>query len=130
MYQFDFTDQSPALTVLDWTSKKYQQLTRKSFEAMRLLFSVPPNTPALNPTRLTLAPSDPFWQATLPADRYGYIFVYAGGNLVTVREIRKPQEVLRINSGFKHETWQVRVVSRVKISTIQIGTTVKGMANV
>lgn len=130
VYQYDFSDVAPSLCVLDWTSKKFQQLTKKSFEAMRILFTVPPNTPTLNPIRLTNALTDPIWEAPLPSDRYGYIFVYAAGNLVTVREIRKDQEVLRIESGFKHETWQFRVVSRIKISTIQVGTTVKGMANV
>lgn len=130
VYQLDFTDLSPTLSVLDWTSKEYQQRTKKSFEAMRILFEVPPGTPAQNPTRLTNATNDPIWTSGLPPDRYGFILVYAAGQLVTAREIRTDQEVLRILSGFKHETWQWRIISRVKISTIQIGTTVKGMANV
>lgn len=128
--QIDFTDPAPTLSVLDWTSKLFQQKTKKNFAAMRIAFSVPPNTPALNPDRKEDDTDDPSWLAPLPTDRYGYIYVFAGEDLVTVREIRVPQEVLRIASGFKHETWQIRVVSRVKISGIQIGTSVKGMANV
>lgn len=130
VYQYDFTDPAPTLSVLDWTSKLLQQKTKKNFAAMRIAFSVPPSTPAQNATRKVDAFADPSWSAPLPNDRYGYVYVYAGGVLVTVREIRVPQEILRIVSGFKHETWQFRIVSRVKISGIQIGTSVKGMGNV
>lgn len=130
VYQYDFTDQAPVLNVVDWTSKLYQQRTKKNFEAMRIKFELPANVPALNSTRLENALTDPIWTSPLPADRYGFILVYASGQLVTAREIRVNQEVLRIMSGSKHETWQFRVISRIKIATIQIGTTVKGMANV
>lgn len=130
VYQIDFTDQSPALSILTWTSKLLQQKTKKNFEAMRIAFTVPPGTAAQNPTRAELDTADPFWVAPLPADRYGFILVYADNQLVTAREIRTPQEVLRILSGFKHETWQFVIVSRVHISGVQIGSSVKGMANV
>ena len=130
MFYYDFSDQAPAKTVLDWTSKLFQQRAKKNFEAMRISFTVPPNTPALNATRLEADTNDPVWLQPLPNDRYGYILVYAGGKLVTAREIRKTQEVLRIVSGFKYETWQWRVVTRLVIATIQVGTSVKGMANV
>jgi hypothetical protein len=130
VYQIDFTDQAPALSVMSWTSKLLQQKTKKNFEAMRIAFTVPPNTPTLNPVRATNATDDPFWTSPLPDDRYGFILVYADKQLITAREIRVPQEVLRILSGFKHETWQFVVVSRVNISGIQVGSSVKGMANV
>jgi hypothetical protein len=130
VYYLDFTDPAPTLTILDWTSKLLQQKTKKNFEAMRIAFSVPPNTPAQNATRATNPTADPFWTSQLPSDRYGFILVYADNQLVTAREIRKPQEVLRILSGFKHETWQFRVISRVLISGIQVGSSVKGMGNV
>lgn len=130
VYYLDFTDPAPTLTILDWTSKLLQQKTKKNFEAMRLAFDVPPNTPTQNATRAENATDDPFWLATLPDDRYGFILVYADKQLVTAREIRKPQEVLRILSGFKHETWQFRIISRVTISGIQVGSSVKGMGNV
>jgi len=136
VYQIDFTDQAPALSIMSWTSKLLQQKTKKNFEAMRIAFTVPPGTPALNPTRATNAMNDPFWTMLgsapfpLPSDRYGFILVYADKQLVTAREIRRSQEVMRILSGFKHETWQFVIVSRVKISGIQVGSSVKGMANV
>jgi hypothetical protein len=130
IYYLDFADPAPALTILDWRSKLLQQKTKKNFEAMRIAFTVPPNTPAQNPVRAENDTDDPFWVSPLPADRYGFILVYADEELVTAREIRKPQEVLRILSGFKHETWQFRIISRVLISGIQVGSSVKGMGNV
>lgn len=135
LYYYDFTDASPTLSILDWTSKAYQQRTKKSFEAVRIKFKIPPGTPALNATRMTNATNDPVWLAPLPADRWGYLLVYSGGTgagdtLVTAREIRTPQEILRILSGFKHETWKFRFITRLKIENMQVGTSVKGMANV
>jgi hypothetical protein len=131
MYYYDFTDQAPQLTVFDWTSKAFQQRTKKNFEAVRIKFKIPPGTAAQNPTRMQNAVNDPIWLQPLPPDRYGYLLVYSyEGILVTAREIRQSQEILRINSGFKHETWQFRFVSRVKIENMQVGTSVKGMANV
>lgn len=130
IYYYDFTDAAPQLSVVDWTSKNFLQKTRKNFEAMRLTFQVPPNTPTLNATRLSNATNDPIWTDPLPSDRYGFILVYAGTQLVTAREIRVNKEVLRILSGFKHETWVFRIITRLHISRLEVGTSVKGMANV
>ncbi len=130
IYYLDFTDAAPALSVVDWTSKKYKQRTRKNFEVMRFTFEVPPNTPALNATRAENPITDSFWTDGLPADRWGFVLVYSGGQLVTARELRKTKELLRITSGFKHETWQFRIITRLHISSFEVGTTVKGMANV
>lgn len=127
VYYFDFQDPAPVMQTYKWRSKLFQQKSKKNFEAMRIWFTIPTGTPALNPTRMENATSDPIWNS-LPADRYGIVRVYAAGNLVTTREIRVPQEILRITSGFKHETWQWEIEARVPISNVQIGTSVKAMA--
>lgn len=127
IYYFDFSDQASVSQTYVWRSKRFQQKSKKNFEAMRIWFSVPPGTPALNPTRMENDTNDPIWNS-LPADRYGIVRVFAGGQLVTTREIRVPQELLRITSGFKHETWQWEIEARVPISNMQIGTSVKAMA--
>ena len=129
VWYFDFEDQAPVAQTYKWRSKLFQQKSKKNFAAMRIWFSVPANTPALNPTRMEDATDDPVWNS-LPADRYGIIRVYAGGNLVTTREIRVPQETLRIASGFKNETWQWEIEARVDISNVQIGTSVEAMAKI
>lgn len=130
MYQYDYTDTAPTLSVVDWKSKKYQQKAKKNFSAMRIQFTVPPNTPAQNAVRAENDTSDTFWTSPLPTDRYGFILVYSGGRLVTAREIRNDKEILRIESGFKNETWEFRIISRIHISNVQIGSSVKALANV
>jgi len=49
---------------------------------------------------------------------------------VTCRELRYPQQLFRIESGFKAETWQFEILGRVPISNIQVGTSVKAMAKI
>jgi hypothetical protein len=127
VYYYDFTDPVPTTQVYSWTSKLFQQKSKKNFAAMRCWFSIPPGTPALNPVPATNATLDPFWNS-LPADRYGFIKVFSSGVLVTCREIRTPQALLRILSGFKGETWQFQIIARVPISNLQVGTSVKAMA--
>jgi hypothetical protein len=128
VYYYDFSDEAPTMQTYVWRSKLFQQKSKKNFEAMRIWFTIPEGTPALNATRMEEDTDDPIWNS-LPADRYGIVRVYAGnGQLVTTREIRVPQEILRITSGYKHETWQWEIEARVPISNIQIGTSVKALA--
>lgn len=138
VYYYDFTDPSPVMVPYDYVSKQYQQNTKKSFAAMKVFFSVPSNTPALSATRNTKPITDPSWN-TLGPNQYGIIKVYADrpdpGNdgtlqLVTCREIRKNGELLRIESGFKAETWQFEILGRVVISNVQVATSAKELANV
>ncbi len=127
VYYYDFSDPAPLMQTYKWRSKKLQQKSKKNFAAMRVWFDVPAGTPAQNATRNTAPFTDPSW-ASLQPGQYGIIRVYAGGVLVTVREIWKTQELLRIAAGFKHETWQFEFEARVPISNVQIGTSVKAMA--
>jgi hypothetical protein len=127
VYYFNFDDEASIMQTYVWRSKLLQQKSKKNFEAMRIWFSIPDGTPALNATRMEEDTDDPVW-TSLPADRYGIIRVYSGGRLVTTREIRVPQEILRILSGFKNETWQFEIEARVPISNVQVGTSVKALA--
>lgn len=127
IYFYDFSDQSPTIVPYKWRSKLYQQNAKNNFEAMRVFFTVPPGTPTLNPTRLEADTDDPVWD-TLPNDRYGFVRVYADGVLVTTRELRTPNELLRICSGFKAFTWQWEFEGRVDISNVKLGTSVRELA--
>lgn len=129
IYYYDFGDAAPAMVPFKWRSKKFQQLTKKSFEAFRVFFTVPTNTPALSATRNTAATSDASW-ATLGANQYLILRVYADGNLVTVREVRESGEILRILSGFKADIWQFELEGRVVVSNLQVATSVKELAQV
>lgn len=129
VYYYDFTDTAPTIQPYVWRSKKYQQVNKKNFEAMKVYFTVPPGTATINATRKTDDTDDPSWD-TLDLDRYGYVRVYADDQLVTVRELRTSGELLRILSGFKAETWQWEFEGRVLISNMQAATTVKELSGV
>lgn len=129
IYYYDFSDQAPVIVPYKWKSKLYQQNAKNNFEAMRIFFTVPPSTPTLNATRLEAATDSSVWD-TLPEDRYGFVRVYADGVLVTVREIRVPNELLRIVSGFKAFTWQWEFEGRVDIANVKLGTSVRELARI
>lgn len=127
IYYWDFTDQAPTMVPYTWRSKKFQANNKKNYEAMKIYFDVPTNTPAQG-TRSVLPTADPAWN-TLGANQYGIVRVFADDVLVTTREIYKSGELMRILSGFKAETWQFEFNARVVITNVQIATTVKQLSN-
>ena len=139
VWWYDFTNQAPVMQPYDWTSKIYQDSTKRSYSAMRVFFTVPPGTPPNNTAVLNTAPTDdPSW-AALSASQWGIILVYADPadtagdgamQLVCAREIRKSGGLLRISSDFKAENWQFRFLGRVNISNLQVATSVAELANV
>lgn len=135
VYYYDFSDPAPAMVPYTWTSKVYQQNNKKNYEAMKVFFTVPINTPPQNPARVEAPAVDPIWN-TLQVSQYGIIKTFADfdgtGNmvLIDVREIRRSGELLRIISGFKAEQWQWQILGRVLISNIQVATSAKELANV
>ena len=138
VWYLDFTDPAPIMQAYSYTSKVYQQNTKKSYSAMRMFFTVPPNTPALSAQPNTSPETDPSWQA-LGANQWATILVYADVDdgsgdgtmqLVCAREVRKSGELLRILGGFKAERWQFKVMGRVVVSNLQVATSVKELANV
>lgn len=135
VYYFDFADPAPALKSYIWKSKLYQQNAKRNYTAMKVYFTVPPGTPAQNPVRLEADADDPAWNV-LPEDRYGFLKTYVDKDddgsltLIDCREIRKSGEVLRIVDGFKCDTWVWEIDGRVNISNVQIGTSIKELAQV
>ena len=139
VYFYDFTDVNYVMQPFDWTSKVYQQSTKKSYEAMRVFLTTIPSTPNNEvASRNESFKTDPSWNALSPS-QWGIILVYADvddGNddgsmqLVTAREIRGSGELLRIESGLKAENWQIRILGRVIVSNIQWATSAKELANV
>jgi hypothetical protein len=122
VYYYDFSDPAPTIVPYKWRSKVFQQLARKNFQAMRVWFSVPPNTPPQVARNI----NDP--QAALGPNQYGIIRVYVDDALWTTRELRSSGELLRIYSGIKGEMWQFEVEGRVNVSNLQISTSVKELA--
>jgi hypothetical protein len=135
VYYFDFSDPAPAMVPYTWVSKIYQQNAKRNYEAMKVFFTVPTNTPSLGQYRNEAVASDPSWSALGP-NQYGIIKTFAdsdgSGNMVLMdcREIRASGELLRLIDGFKAEQWQWEIDARVRISNIQIATTAKELASV
>lgn len=139
VYYYDFTDLNYVMQPYDWTSKIFQQTSKKSFEAIRVFFTTIPSSPNnQNAVRNLSQAQDLSWQA-LNGTQWGIILVYADvddGNgdgsmqLITARELRRSGELLRIESGFKAEAWQIRILGRVIISNLQIATSAKELAQV
>lgn len=129
MYYYDFSDAAPTVTPYKWRSKKYQQPSKKNFEAMKCFFTVPPGTQPIAGVRNTAATNDASWN-TLGTNQYGIIRVYADDVLVTTRELRISGEMLRILSGFKAEIWQWEIESRVLISNLQVATSARELGGI
>ncbi len=120
-YWLDIGDVEQERRNFIWRSKIFQPADRKNFQAMKIYFAVPPNTPDLNP----VPNEDPVQE--LAADQYGLVRVYAGTEqsnleLIMTREIRVSGEQMRMPSGFKHDYWQWEIEARVEILSLQAAT--------
>ena len=136
---YDFQNPSPVMQPYDWTSAIMQQNTKRSFEAFKVWFTVPPGTPSNQAAPRNVAPTDdPSWNA-LSSTQWLIVKIYAdyaddngdgSMQLVTCREVRKSGELLRINGDFKAENWQIEILGRVNVSNLQMATSAKELANV
>jgi len=135
---YDFQDPSPTIMSYEYMSKVYQQPSKRSYAAMRVFFTVPPNAPPVNDCPNEAPALDPSWN-TLQANQRAIIKVYADPadenedgtmQLVTCREITSSGGILRIESGFKAENWQFEILGVVNISNVQIATSVKELGNI
>lgn len=119
LYRLDLADQTSDRDTFIWRSKMFQTPDKKNFGAMRVYFTVPVWAPTQSATRITSEPQ------TLAADQYGLVRVYADERLVMTRELRTSGEVMRLPSGFKADYWQIEFEAAVKITSVQMATSVK-----
>ncbi len=105
-----------------WRSKIFEAQNKRSFEAMRIWFSTFPDSPDLNPVQV-VSP------ATLADDMYGIVRIYADGILRFSRELRSTGEFMRLPSGFKAQFWEVEIEARVKLTSVELATSAKELAN-
>ena len=115
----DISDTQQAKNPFVWRSKRFQSGYKKNFQAAKVYFRVPPNTPALNPVANT---SQTQLTGSLASDQYGLLRVYADDRLVMVREIRTSGEQFRLPSGFRADFWQFEIEARVEIENLQFAT--------
>lgn len=107
-----------------WRSKTFTMPNKRNLEALRVWFDTFPDSPELNPVRNTALVQ------TLADDQYGLVRVYADDRLVMTRELRTDGEFMRTPSGFKATYWKVEIEARVKITSIEMATVAKELANV
>lgn len=88
-----------------WTSKRFQTPNRRNLEAMKIYFDNPENVTDL-----------------------GTIKVYADDRLVMTRPISGSGVQMRMPSGFRADFWQVKITSKVVVSSLQMATSAKELA--
>jgi hypothetical protein len=123
VYWMDLANKRPHTSYI-WRSKVFEAPNQRSFEAMRIWFSLLNDTPELNPVPNT----NPV--QTLAEDQWGLARVYADGNLKFTRELRSSGVLFRLPSGFKAQFWQVEIEARVKINSVELATTAKELGTV
>lgn len=106
LYQIDLSEASSRGT-FTWRSKKFQTLNRLSLGSMKVYFDNPESQTDL-----------------------GTVKVYADDRLVMTRALVKSGNLIRLPSGFKANFWEVEITSKVTISSIEMATSVKGLASV
>ena len=123
VFLVDVTDDAPFGTYL-WKSKVWQTPQAKNLGVMRVMFETLAGAPTLNPT-----PNASLVQ-TLAADQYGLVRLYADGVHVFTREIRTSGEMMKLPSGYKASFWQVEIEARVRIFSIEMGSSAKELKQI
>jgi hypothetical protein len=107
-----------------WRSKLFQYPYSENFKALKVYFTVPSGAPTLNST----VTSGLF--VTLGSNMYGIVRMYADGNLVFARELRKSGDAFRLPSGFKATMFQIEIEARVIVHNIQLASTSRALRDV
>jgi hypothetical protein len=125
VYYYDFTDPAPTLLPFKWRSKVFMEQWPHNYEAMKIYFTLPPNTITPGPVRGV----DPV-QTFDPTRQLGLVRIYADGRLVNTREIRKSGELMRIKSGYKAVFWQWEIEAQVNVTGLHVATSVKELREI
>ena len=120
----DISDTQQTKAPYIWRSKIFQTNEKKNFSVAKVFFTVPPNTPTLNPVEVEALVQD------LGPNQYGLFRAYADGELVMCRELRRSGEQFRLPSGFKADFWQFEVEARVQVDVMQMATAAHELASV
>lgn len=124
VYWLDMADGQQARAPFLWKSKLFQTQFQKNFQAMKVYFTVPPGTTALDPV------PDTSQIQSLKPGQWGLVRFYADGELKMTRELRASGELFRMPSGYKADYCQWEVEARVQIDNIQSATSVAELRGV
>ncbi len=126
LYFLDITDDAEPGT-FKWKSKRLQLAAAANLGVIQIFIcSCNSNGvfPPLNPI-----PNASLVQ-TLASDQWGLVRVYADGRHVFTREIRSSGEIMRLPSGYQATMWEVEIEARVKITGIQVASTMGELKSV
>lgn len=122
VYYIDQSDPSPTYRSYLWRSKEYEAKEKINFSAVKVIFTVPENTPTQGVSPVVGSPQE------LASDQYALLRVYADRVLKSTIEIRNSGDIFRLPSGFKADTWQFEIEGRVRVMSLQIATSVKELS--
>lgn len=125
-YLWDSVD-TDARMVYRWISKEFHHPKPTNYAALKIYFDgIPTNSQSGN--------VDPWAQtslALLPLDVTGQLKLYADRRLVWTRNFSSVSaELMRLPSGYKAEIYQLEVLGRVRVDSIQMATNVKDLQQV
>ena len=126
LYFLDITDNAEPGTYV-WKSKRLQLAAGANLGVIQVFVcscNVDGWMPPLNPV-----PNAALVQ-TLAADQWGLIRVYADNRHVFTREIRANGEIMRLPSGFQATMWEFEIEARIKVTGIQLASTVGELSRV
>lgn len=118
------TSEASGHEVYLWRSKQFQPTSPKNMGRLKVMFALPVGvTMPTQQVKNTL-------NQTLQANQLGLVRVYADGILRNTFELRVSGDILPEVSGFYADYWQVEIEARVKIFSVEIGTTAKELGGV
>lgn len=126
LYLWDSVD-TDARMVYRWVSKEFHHPKPTNYAALKIYFdAIPENSQSSNvdPWALTSL-------ALLPVDVTGQLKLYADRVLVWTRNFASvTAELMRLPSGYKAEIFQLEIVARVRVDSVQLATNVKDLQTV
>lgn len=121
-----------------WRSKQFYGAAPVSIGACQISIDedILTATPATIPGSLSNADST----LVLPANVNAMVNIYAGlaaeddnpssMSLILNRNLTQPREIFRVPGGFKAFVWAVEIVARVRVFSVELGSTMKELKNV
>jgi hypothetical protein len=129
VYRWD--DPTTGPLTFRWRSKQFYGPAPVSLGACQISLDPSVETPPPSPNTQTLGNGDS--TLVLPNGVNAVFNLYAGpngGHKVFSRNLSNTREIFRLPSGFKAFDWQCEIVSRVKVHSIELATTMRELKGV
>jgi hypothetical protein len=111
---------TPQNAPLVWRSKEFHGLYRENYAACKVYFDEP--FLQQNPPHPPYVPTGPY---DLGPTQQAIIRFFADRVMVEETELYESGKMIRLPSGFKAEIWQIEIVSRLAVLSINLASTAK-----